>query len=738
MKTRKILAMLLVIAMVCSLMPATGVFAAEEITFWDIRNEENITTNELTVYVDGEPIKLTHYTGHYYTPDEPNQIVFGIAESRPAPQGLRDDLQINIYVPEGATEDSAVLFILENASWANNAFPTDTFTDGAELPTSFSGYYVTNMAERERDFAAREANAIARGMIVVSYGARSRGQVSAVPCEATDEGAVLHEASGVYYKPGTENQYVCHTPATVADSKAAIRFAKYNMELGNIPGDPDRVFIVGHSGGGALATILGATGNSSDYDAYLTNAAPSTDDVYGVLASAPITDLPMADFGYEFSYGQYRDQGKYAPEGEEMKNANGYLSYAQPDEEAMALSALLAEGYTEYVDKLFGLSKEEFEAEIQKLLEDSVQHEIDLAEVHQLEAIDGNTPATDKRDWFELDEDGNVVPGSFNMENYYVWMMNNVNLGDTIHNGNETKGVIAFMGQGMNGGYSRTENNLWGDTHQQFSIAYSYLWNRVKDPAFIGVDKYADWDEFWAAEGEMVAMQMKITTPMPYLMGSDTQWYLEGLDDSGDDSDVAPNWFTRLGICDCDTSTAVYTSLVLGVKARAEGNTNCFYGWDRDHNMGPHYQSEFFAWMDAILAADSTVVSSQAVTVDGEAVEMEAYNIDGNNYFKLRDVAAALEKTGAKFSVEYNAEEKDAYLDPGAKYERDGSELIAGEDKSASCILSEWTIYIDGEAMDVLGYNIGGNNYFKLRDLGKVLYFSVGYDDATRTIEIIS
>lgn len=739
MKTKRLTAILLILALVFSLVPAFSVLADSEITFWDIRNEDNISTREITVYVDSVPVKVTHYQGHYYNENEENQIVFGIPESLPAPQGLRDDLRINIYVPEGATEDSAVLFILENGSWASNGFPTDTLVDGKEYSTSFEGYYVTTIAERAADFAARAANAIARNMIVVSYGCRSRGQVSAVECESTDEGAVQLGETGVYYKPGTE--YVAHTPKTITDTKAAIRFVKYNLELGTIPGNEDRVFIVGHSGGGALATIIGATGNSSDYDEYLVNAAPSTDDVFGVLASAPITDLPMADFGYEFSYGEYREYGAYAPEGEAMLNANGYLSYAKPGEEAMELSAELAQGYAEYVNKMFGLGEEEFKAEIKALLEDSVQHEIDLDPLFRFIGVDGVTPDNDTRGWFELDDAGNIVEGSFNMDTYYKWMINNVNLGaDAVHTGNEVKGVIAFMGQGMTGGYSRNENNLWGSTEQQYSIAYEYLWDRVADKAHIGVDRYESWDEFWAAEGEMVAMQMKMTSPMPYLMGSDNMWYLEGLDSSGDDSDVAPNWFTRLGMCDADTSTAVYTALVLGIKENAEGETNCYFGWERDHNMGAHYLDEFFDWMDDVLAKNDPQVCAtlQTITVDGQEIEAEVYNINGSNYFKLRDMAALMNGTGSQFSVAYDEAANLVTIVTGEAYIAVGGELAAGADKSASCVLSAQTIVIDGREADAAVYNIGGNNFFKLRDLGTILGFDVSYDEGSNTAAVLS
>ena len=46
----------------------------------------------------------------------------------------------------------------------------------------------------------------------------------------------------------------------------------------------------------------------------------------------------------------------------------------------------------------------------------------------------------------------------------------------------------------------------------------------------------------------------------------------------------------------------------------------------------------------AALAASSLVPASTKVTVDGKAAAVEGYNIDnGNNYYKLRDLAKLLD-----------------------------------------------------------------------------------------------
>ncbi len=120
-------------------------------------------------------------------------------------------------------------------------------------------------------------------------------------------------------------------------------------------------------------------------------------------------------------------------------------------------------------------------------------------------------------------------------------------------------------------------------------------------------------------------------------------------------------------------------------------------------------------------------ISPQTIIVNGESVEMEVYNIDGSNYFKLRDIAMLLNGTESGFSVDYDAEKREMITETGEDYAPVGGELTAGEDKSAATVVSEWMLTVDGEEVDCYIYNIGGNNFFKLRDLGRVFGFDVDY-----------
>ena len=49
---------------------------------------------------------------------------------------------------------------------------------------------------------------------------------------------------------------------------------------------------------------------------------------------------------------------------------------------------------------------------------------------------------------------------------------------------------------------------------------------------------------------------------------------------------------------------------------------------------------------------------------------------------------------------------------------------------------STHAVRVDGQAVSIEGYNIGGNNFYKLRDLGAVVDFGVDFDSATATVLI--
>ena len=138
-------------------------------------------------------------------------------------------------------------------------------------------------------------------------------------------------------------------------------------------------------------------------------------------------------------------------------------------------------------------------------------------------------------------------------------------------------------------------------------------------------------------------------------------------------------------------------------------------------------------------AAPRVVRSPQKLSVDGQNVACEKYNIDGYNYFKLRDLACLLSGTGSEFSVRYDDARKTVVVETGKSYTRQTGDLELGEDKSATAAVSEQKPMINGTLReDLSAFNIGGNNYFKLQELAPVLGFDFSYDKQSNTAQIFS
>ena len=147
----------------------------------------------------------------------------------------------------------------------------------------------------------------------------------------------------------------------------------------------------------------------------------------------------------------------------------------------------------------------------------------------------------------------------------------------------------------------------------------------------------------------------------------------------------------------------------------------------------------FALTVPGFAAEDKVVLTSQALKVDGVQKSCEIYNINGSNYFKLRDIAYLLNGTGSQFSVGYDSATRTATVTSGEAYEPNGTEMVLREDCSDTAKPSTQAIIINGERRDDLdAYNIGGNNFFKLRDLGTALDFGVDYDTASRTMLVTS
>lgn len=139
------------------------------------------------------------------------------------------------------------------------------------------------------------------------------------------------------------------------------------------------------------------------------------------------------------------------------------------------------------------------------------------------------------------------------------------------------------------------------------------------------------------------------------------------------------------------------------------------------------------------VAAATATVSVSKVLVDGKQVAFEAYSINSNTYFKLRDIAMAVNGTDKGFEVGWDGEHNAISLTSSEAYTPQGGELaVSAKATSKKATLSTSKVYLDDEEVAFTAYTIGGNNYFKLRDLADALGITITFDQKTNTIGIVT
>lgn len=488
----------------------------------------------LDVSVDGQPVKVDWYVDNYVK--YPNR-----------PQ----DQLINVYVPENATKHSPIMFYVNNGGWIANSYPDRTIAEGSD----YNGTY------------DRVGVALKEGYVVVSYGCRSRA----------DE--------PVY------GSYLGHSPATMTDTKAAIRYLRHNRKA--LPaGDVEKIFITGTSGGGALSTLIAASGNSPDFfpslheigaagivqekDGSYSSEPGCGDNVLGVIGYCPITDLGHACAAYEWLYGATR----------RIMYVTGEMKYPTVDENSvLAASAALAEQYVEYIDSL-GLNDEEGNSLTSANLKDYIarlmHEEIDrtIAEIgaeQMLKDIEKKTRRGNRvnNGWLVFNEDGSY---EYDIDKHLYYVAKYTAL----------KPAPAFSNKGLFVTHMN-EDSLFGSAEVPYCPFNEYSWNNDKELNGVGMDETGmSWDEYMETEmGRELAMQIKMTSAIDYL--------LEGT------SDIAPYWYIRHGMDDRDTSFAVEALLFNAVRNNSKiADSNVGFAWLK-HHSGDYDVPEAYSWLKIVL-----------------------------------------------------------------------------------------------------------------------------------------
>ena len=535
---------------------------------------KTVEPRSLTVSVDGTPVAITWYVDNYVA--RPNRA---------------EDQLVNIYIPENATADSPIMLYVNNGGWTSNSYPTNTLTDGRD----YNGQ------------TDKAGVALKEGYVIVSYGGRSRAN------EPVD------------------GKYLGHSPSIMTDTKAVVRYLRFNKKA--LPaGDTEKIIVTGTSGGGALSTVVAASGNSPDYypslyeigaagitlqaDGTYVSAPGYGDNVFGVIAYCPITDLGHACAAYEWLYGNTR----------KAMYADGTMSYPYADAATiLETSDALAAMYGPYVDGL-GLKDDAGQAitagnlrdYIAALMREEIGKSIEEFGVEQMtkdveqeirrrgfggpmggrggqggqrgsggfqpgqQRGPGGQPAVQQatehrvnNGWLVFNADGSFT---YDLDKHLSYLARYTTL----------KVAPAFSNTGLYGN-AQSEDTLFGSESDPYSPFNAYAWEHDSQANQVGRDDTGlSWEAFLQTEdGRRLALQVKMASAIDYL--------IEGK------SDTAPFWYVRHGMDDRDTSFAVEATLFAAVKNSAKvTDANVGFAWLRPHS-GDYDVPEAYTWLKGIL-----------------------------------------------------------------------------------------------------------------------------------------
>lgn len=220
---------------------------------------------------------------------------------------------MNIYVPEQfLTENGELTEQIDKNGFRAKTVPV-IFENG------LAGYHEAEPFELE-DFRSAGKDFLNAGFVYVSCGCRGRSSEN------------------------IDKKRCGKSPLSLVDLKAGVRFLKHLA--GVIPGDMTKIVSVGISAGGAMSTLLGATGNSKDYEEELRRAGAvmdESDNVFAAQCYCPIIDLDHADLAYEWMF-----------HGERHYMGMPFVGFDEGDltPYAAALSDRMADAYPEYFNGL--------------------------------------------------------------------------------------------------------------------------------------------------------------------------------------------------------------------------------------------------------------------------------------------------------------------------------------------------------------------------------------------------
>jgi hypothetical protein len=142
-----------------------------------------------------------------------------------------------------------------------------------------------------------------------------------------------------------------------------------------------------------------------------------------------------------------------------------------------------------------------------------------------------------------------------------------------------------------------------------------------------------------------------------------------------------------------------------------------------------------------VFAENKTMakVSQDTIKLNNKTIYCEGFKISGVNYYKLRDIAEALSDTSSRFDVKWNDKESIIEIVTGKEYTlvKESNDKYYNPDRNYYATATTSKILVDGKVQNIKAFNIDGNNYFKLRDLEKLIPFDIKWDSTKNEIKIL-
>lgn len=343
-----------------------------------------------------------------------------------------------------------------------------------------------------------------------------------------------------------KGHYTGKAPACIVDLKAAVRYLRYNKNI--IAGDTEKIISNGTSAGGALSSLLGATGNNPDFFPYLNElgAADERDDIFAASCYCPITNLDNADIAYEWLFNGINDYIKMMKIGEEKIKTVMVQNTMTMDE--INFSNNLKALFPAYIN---GLDLKDADGNMLMLDANGNGNFKDYVKSFIIEsaqnALDNGTDLSELT-WITVND---KIVSDIDFEQYAQYAT-------------RMKPTTAFDGLNLN----TAENELFG-TAALKSQHFTYF----------GKEN--------SAVGESIADMavVKMMNPMNYI--------------GKGGSSAAPYWRIRHGVIDRDTSLAI--PVILATKLQNSGlDVNFALPWGIGH-AGDYDLNELFNWIDKIF-----------------------------------------------------------------------------------------------------------------------------------------